>query len=311
MDIFEEFNNHYFMVYSNGILITEEKAKKLAELGNVTLSISVEGFEAETDWRRGHGVFKSVLNTWERLRRYGVPFGASITATRVNHEILMKDDFWNFLEENGVIYAWVFQFMPVGQDPMMDLVPTPQQRYERFFKTDEMRLSGRFAFVADFWNHGFLTHGCLSAGAKYFHVNAKGYVEPCVFQQFATDSIREKSLVEIFKSPFFEAYKRAIPFSNNLFRPCPIIDNPKVFRAMVKNFNAIPQHEGCEKTITELAPELDKLADGWKEYADKLWYEYGYVERYPVNRGLYNYETRMKRYANKEEALKVDKKLNV
>jgi len=65
MDIFEEFNNHYFMVYSNGILITEEKAKKLAELGNVTLSISVEGFEAETDWRRGHGVFKSVLNTWE------------------------------------------------------------------------------------------------------------------------------------------------------------------------------------------------------------------------------------------------------
>jgi len=173
MDIFEEFNNHYFMVYSNGILITEEKAKKLAELGNVTLSISVEGFEAETDWRRGHGVFKSVLNTWERLRRYGVPFGASITATRVNHEILMKDEFWNFLEENGVIYAWVFQFMPVGQDPMMDLVPTPQQRYERFFKTDEMRLSGRFAFVADFWNHGFLTHGCLSAGAKYFHVNAK------------------------------------------------------------------------------------------------------------------------------------------
>jgi len=311
MDIFEEFNNHYFMVYSNGILITEEKAKKLAELGNVTLSISVEGFEAETDWRRGHGVFKSVLNTWERLRRYGVPFGASITATRVNHEILMKDEFWNFLEENGVIYAWVFQFMPVGQDPMMDLVPTPQQRYERFFKTDEMRLSGRFAFVADFWNHGFLTHGCLSAGSKYFHVNAKGYVEPCVFQQFATDSIREKSLIEIFKSPFFEAYKRAIPFSNNLFRPCPIIDNPKVFRAMVKNFNAIPQHEGCEKTITELAPELDKLADEWKEYADKLWYEYGYVERYPVNRGLYNYETRMKRYANKEEALKVDKKLNV
>jgi len=311
MDIFEEFDNHYFLVYSNGILITEEKAKKLAELGNVTLAISVEGFEAETDWRRGHGVFKSVQNTWERLRKYGVPFGTSITATRVNHDILMKNEFWDFLEQNGVIYAWVFQFMPVGQDPMMDLVPTPQQRYERFFKTDEMRLSGRFAFVADFWNHGFLTHGCLSAGSKYFHVNAKGYVEPCIFQQFAVDSIREKSLLEIFKSPFFEAYKRAIPFSNNLFRPCPIIDNPKVFRAMIKNFNAIPQHEGAEKTITELAPELDKLADDWKEYADKLWYEYGYVERYPVNRGLYNYETRMKRYKDKEEALKVDKKLNV
>jgi len=309
MEILEEFGEHYFMIYSNGILITEEKAQKLAELGNATISISVEGFESETDWRRGHGVFKAIMNTWERLRRYGIPFGASVTATRMNHDVIMKDEFWNFLEENGVNYVWIYQFMPVGQDPVMDLVPTPKQRYERFFKTEEMRLSGRFAFVADFWNHGFLTHGCLSAGAKYFHVNAKGYVEPCVFQQFAVDSIREKTLLEIFKSPFFESYKRAIPFSSNLFRPCPIIDNPKVFRAMVKNFNAIPQHEGSEKTITELAPELDKLAAEWKEYADKLWYEYGYVERYPVNRGIYNYETRMKRYANKEEALKVDKKM--
>ncbi len=311
MEILEEFDNHYFMIYSNGILITEEKAKKLAELGNATLSISVEGFENETDWRRGKGVYKSILNTWDRLRRHGIPFGASVTATRVNHDTIMKEEFWDFLEQNGVSYVWIYQFMPVGQDPVMDLVPTPEQRYERFFVTEKMRLSGRFAFVADFWNHGFLTHGCLSAGAKYFHVNAKGYVEPCVFQQFAVDSIREKTLLEIFKSPFFEAYKRMIPFNNNLFRPCPIIDNPKVFRAMVKNFNAIPQHEGSEKTITELAPELDKLAESWAKYADKLWYEHGYVERYPVNRGIYNYETRMKRYANREEALKVDKKLSV
>ncbi|WP_126992273.1 radical SAM protein [Thermosipho globiformans] len=311
LEILEEFDQHYFMIYSNGILINEEKAKKLSELGNATIAISVEGFEEETDWRRGKGVFNAIQNTWERLRRYGVPFGASVTATRKNHDVIMKDEFWDFLAENGVAYAWVFQFMPVGMNPTMDLVPTPKQRYERFFKTDEVRLSGRFAFVADFWNHGFLTHGCLSAGSKYFHVNAKGYVEPCVFQQFAKDSIREKTLLEIFKSPFFEAYKRMIPFSNNLFRPCPIIDNPKVFRAMVKHFDAIPQHEGSEKVITELAPEIDKLAEEWKQYADKLWYEHGYVERYPVNRGIYNYETRMKRYANKEEALKVDKKLEL
>ncbi|MBO8139841.1 MAG: radical SAM protein [Thermosipho sp. (in: Bacteria)] len=310
-EILEEFDQHYFMIYTNGILVNEEKAKKLSELGNATLAISVEGFEEETDWRRGKGVFKSILTTWDRLRRYGVPFGASVTATKMNHDTIMKDEFWDFLEEHGVSYTWVFQFMPVGINPTMDLVPTPKQRYERFFKTEELRLGGRFAFVADFWNHGFLTHGCLAAGAKYFHVNAKGYVEPCVFQQFAKDSIREKTLLEIFKSPFFEAYKRMIPYSNNLFRPCPIIDNPKVFRAMVKHFDAIPQHEGSERVITELAPELDKLAADWKVYADKLWYEQGYVERYPVNRGIYNYETRMKRYANKEEALKVDKKLNI
>ncbi|MBC7123932.1 MAG: radical SAM protein, partial [Pseudothermotoga sp.] len=293
----------------NGTLITEEVAKRLSELGNATPAISVEGFELDTDWRRGRGVFKSVLEAWDRLRKYGVPFGASITATRMNHDTLMKDEFWQFLEEQQVVYAWVFQYMPVGMNASMDLVPTPQQRYERFFKTDQVRLGGKFAFVADFWNHGFLTHGCLAAGAKYFHVNAKGYVEPCVFQQYAVDSIREKSLLEILKSPFFESYKRMVPYSNNLFRPCPIIDNPKVYRAMVKHFNAIPQHDGSERVVEDLAPEIDKLAEEWKVYADKLWYEHGYVNRYPVNRGIYNYETRMRRYMNREEALAVDKTL--
>jgi MoaA/NifB/PqqE/SkfB family radical SAM enzyme len=311
MEILEEFDQHYFMIFTNGTFITDDVAKKLAELGNATTVTSVEGFEEDTDWRRGRGVFKSVEAAWENLRNNGVPFGASITSTKMNFDTLMSDEFWDFLEKNKIVYSWVFQFMPVGTSPSLDLVPTAEQRYERFFKLDKLRLSGRFAFVADFWNHGFLTHGCLAAGSKYFHVNSKGYVEPCVFQQFAVDSIREKTLLEVFKSPFFEAYKRTIPYSNNLFRPCPIIDNPRVYRAMVKHFNAIPQHEGAERTINELAPEIDKLAADWKVYADKLWYDMGYVDRYPVNRGIYNYETRMKRYKNKEESLKVDKKMKV
>ncbi|MDK2906444.1 MAG: hypothetical protein PWQ66_405 [Petrotoga sp.] len=307
-DVLEEFNDSFFLLYTNGTLINEENAKKLAELGNATLAISVEGYEADTDWRRGKGVFEKIQNAWKLLSENGVIYGASVTATRKNHDAIMNDDFWEYLKENNVSYAWIFQFMPVGADASMDLVPTPEQRYERFYKLEELRLGGKFAFVADFWNHGFLTNGCLAAGSKYLHINAKGYAEPCVFQQFAVDNIREKRIVDILKSPFFEAYKRTIPYSNNLFRPCPIIDNPKVFRAMVKKFNAIPQHPGSERTVNELAPELDQLADEWKKYADKLWYEEGYAEKYPSKRGVYNYKVRMRRYSENEEKLALDKK---
>jgi hypothetical protein len=261
-----------------------------------------------TDWRRGKGVYKKVQSAWDLLNKHGVIFGASITATRKNHDMIMDDSFWDNLKEKGVSYAWVFQFMPVGADASLELVPTPEQRLERFRKTEELRLGGKFAFVADFWNHGFLTHGCLAAGSKYLHINAKGYVEPCVFQQFAVDNIREKSILEILKSPFFEAYKRTIPYSDNLFRPCPIIDNPKVFRSMVKKFNAIPQHPGSERVVNELGPELDELAAEWKVYADKLWYEEGYSEKWPSKRGVYNYETRMRKYEKDEEKLALDKK---
>jgi MoaA/NifB/PqqE/SkfB family radical SAM enzyme len=307
-EVLEEFNDSYFMIYTNATLINDDNAKKLAELGNATLAISVEGDEEMTDWRRGKGVYKKVQSAWDLLNKHGVIFGASITATRKNHDMIMDDSFWDNLKEKGVSYAWVFQFMPVGADASLELVPTPEQRLERFRKTEELRLGGKFSFVADFWNHGFLTHGCLAAGSKYLHINAKGYVEPCVFQQFAVDNIREKSILEILKSPFFEAYKRTIPYSDNLFRPCPIIDNPKVFRSMVKKFNAIPQHPGSERVVNELGPELDELAAEWKVYADKLWYEEGYSEKWPSKRGVYNYETRMRKYEKDEEKLALDKK---
>jgi len=307
-ELLEEFNDSYFQVYTNGTFITPEVAKRLAELGNATFAVSVEGFEEETDWRRGRGTFKKILEAWKNMREAGVIYGTSITATKLNHEAIMDDKFWQFLKDEKLAYAWVFQFMPVGMNPSMDLVPTPEQRYERFWKTEEERVNGDFAFVADFWNHGFLTHGCLAAGSKYLHINAKGYAEPCVFQQFAVDSIREKSLLEILKSPFFTAYKRMVPYSENLFRPCPIIDNPKVLRAMVKKFNAIPQHDGSERVVTELAPQLDQLAEGWKKYADELWYEKGYNESHPSKRGVYDYHTRMKRYGDKEGKLALDKK---
>jgi hypothetical protein len=77
---------------------------------------------------------------------------------------------------------------------------------------------------------------------------------------------------------------------------------------MVKKFNAIPQHPGSERVVNELGPELDELAAEWKVYADKLWNEEGYSEKWPSKRGVYNYETRMRKYEKDEEKLALDKK---
>ncbi|HOK16459.1 MAG TPA: radical SAM protein, partial [Defluviitoga tunisiensis] len=69
-DVLEHFKDSYFLIYTNGTLVTEENAKKMAELGNSTLAISIEGFEEMTDWRRGKGVFDKIKNAWEILTKY-------------------------------------------------------------------------------------------------------------------------------------------------------------------------------------------------------------------------------------------------
>ena len=50
--------------------------------------LSVEGMRERTDARRGKGVFDEVTAAAQRLRREGVLFGLSLTATRENAEVL-------------------------------------------------------------------------------------------------------------------------------------------------------------------------------------------------------------------------------
>jgi MoaA/NifB/PqqE/SkfB family radical SAM enzyme len=61
IDMAKKHPDNIFLMYTNGTLITKEMAKKLAEAGNITPAISVEGFEEETDERRGKGIFKKIL----------------------------------------------------------------------------------------------------------------------------------------------------------------------------------------------------------------------------------------------------------
>src|SRR5271165_1686529 len=59
IDMLAEHPDCYFQVFTNGQFITDEKARELRRLGNVTPLISVEGNEIVSDQRRGR---KNVLS---------------------------------------------------------------------------------------------------------------------------------------------------------------------------------------------------------------------------------------------------------
>jgi MoaA/NifB/PqqE/SkfB family radical SAM enzyme len=126
--IFRKYNDIYFLTFTNGTFLDEKTCKELAELGNVTPAISVEGWEAETDARRGSGMWVKIHRAMENLRREGVLFGISVTATRHNADVITDDAFIEHFMEAGALYGWYFMFMPVGKDPILDLVPTPEER---------------------------------------------------------------------------------------------------------------------------------------------------------------------------------------
>lgn len=269
LDIFSKFDDLYFQVYTNGTLIDQQLAKKLAEVGNVLPAISVEGWEKETDARRGPRAFQKILTAMENLRQAGVLFGFSATVTRENNEQVVSEEFINFWAAQGCFIGWYFNYIPIGKKPTLDLMPTPEQRIERLKKLAELRHRVPI-ILADFWNDGPLVGGCI-AGDRYLHINSRGDVEPCVFVHFAVDNIKNKPLVNILNSEFFQAIRRRQPYSPNYYRPCLIIDHPQILRQLIGECQAYPTHIGADSLVSDLFADLEQYARDYGRMADKLW----------------------------------------
>jgi MoaA/NifB/PqqE/SkfB family radical SAM enzyme len=269
-DFLERHNDSFFQIYTNGTLIDEKAAKKLAELGNAIPCISVEGFKKETEARRGKGTWDKIMSAMDNLANNGVLFGYSVTATRSNNDLVVSDEFIDFFVKKGAFIGWYFNYVPIGREPDLDLMPTPEQRDYRRARILEIRRKNEIV-VADFWNDGHLVNGCMAGGKNYLHVNVNGDVEPCVFIHYAGNNIKENSLVEILNSDFFRAFRKRQPYTENHLRPCAIIDNPKVLRDIVAETGAYPTHKGAETIIGCLAKPLDRYAEEYKKIADVAW----------------------------------------
>lgn len=276
MKIFEKHNDMIFQVYTNGMYIKKKNlAKEIVRLGNIIPCFSVEGFNEETNLRRGEGVFETVIELMDELYRLGGLYGISVTVTKENNDLVVSDEFIDFFLKKGCFIVWYFNYMPVGRSPDLDLMSTPEQRSWRRKRIIELRKTKKL-LLADFWNDGPLVGGCLSGGRVYLHITASGEVDPCVFAQYHTDTILNKRLIDIIKSPFFTEIRRRQKEMKNRLRPCMIIDRPQVLREVVARTGARPSQGGGWDTITRLAPALDAYARRYAEITEEAWEkEYG------------------------------------
>lgn len=272
LDIFEKHSGSCFQVYTNGSLIDEDMATKLVELGNVAPQVSLEGLRKETDEWRGKGVFDQSMKAMDNLRKAGCMFAFSTVVTPHNIDAITSDEFIDLMIEKGALYGWYFLYMPVGRGPDLSYMPTPEQRNKLRLAVNHFRET-RPILLVDFWNDAPLTAGCINAGRIYFHINHRGDVEPCIFAHYATHNIKQSSLVEALKSPFFQELRSKQPFSYNTLRPCPIIDHPEIMRSALKKWGAYPTHEGAEKTYNELSQGLDRYAAEMEALYAPIWEE--------------------------------------
>jgi len=281
LDIYKKYADMFFLVYTNGTVINKEVAQRLAGSANVTPAISVEGFEKETDQRRGAGTFKKIIRAFGHLRETGVPFGISVTATSKNTNVLLGDEFYDFyFKEQGASYMWQFQLMPIGRGKdELDLMVNPEKRLKLYRKWEELLSEKRYC-LADFWNSGVLARGCIAYGRSggYAYVDWHGNVTPCAFIPYYVDNIYElykngKTLADAMFSDFMKngrKWQREYGLDNckkpkNWLMPCSIRDHYEIFRNSVLPKEAKPEDENAKEAL-----ESDEYFEVLKNYDEKL-----------------------------------------
>lgn len=261
-----------FLSFTNATLIDEAFADEMLRVGNFVPAISLEGFEEATDFRRGEGVYQKVTKAIEILRKKKLIYGISCCYTSANYESITSEEFYDSLIDLGAYFVWFFHYMPVGNDAVPELLPTPEQRMGVYEKIRRYRVT-KSLFAMDFQNDAEYVGGCIAGGHRYLHINANGDIDPCVFIHYSDSNIREKSLLEALQSPMMMAYHDNQPFNENMLRPCPMLENPEKLREMVAKSGACSTDLQSPETAEHLCAKCDKYAQHWKPVADKLWEE--------------------------------------
>lgn len=257
-------------VVINGTLIDDAFADEMLRVKNLVPAISIEGFEEATDFRRGEGTYRKVIEAMTRLKERKLLFGISCCYTSKNVEVIGSEDYFDSMIDIGAKFAWFFTYMPIGAAAVPELIATAEQRKFMYEQIHKFRKT-KPLFTMDFWNDGDAVGGCIAGGRGYCHINANGDMEPCAFIHYSDSNIKEKTLLECYQSPLFMAYRRNQPFNDNMLRPCPVLDNPGRLTQIVEESGARSTDLESPERACDYCNRCVPAAEKWAPVADELW----------------------------------------
>jgi len=200
LDIAARFPKTIFPIFTNGLQLDEDYTMFFAKHPHLIPVISLEGGEAETDFRRGEGVYGNYAGGIEMLNKKQILWGVSITLTSQNIDTVMNPNYATTKLKKGCRLFFFVEYVPVAEGSE-DLVLTEAQKASVQPKVDALMdsLPGMFiAFPGDEDQYD----GCLAAGRGFMHINPTGKVEPCPFAPFSDTDLRFGTLREALNSEF-------------------------------------------------------------------------------------------------------------
>jgi MoaA/NifB/PqqE/SkfB family radical SAM enzyme len=241
LDMLARHPDAYFQVFTNGQFITEERAKRIRRLGNVTPLISVEGNQIVSDQRRGRaGVLSKTMEGLKNCLKHKVMTGVCTSVCKSNIDDLLNEKWIDRLIEMGVLYTWFHVYRPMGPDACSDLCLSPEEQLRVRKFVVEMR-ARKPIIIVDAYHDGEGRALCPAATGITHHINPWGDVEPCPIVQFTRESIHSseadpRPLKEKFlQSQFLHDFRE---LAASTTRGCIVLERPDLLKELVERHGA-------------------------------------------------------------------------
>ena len=265
-NIVKQHKRSEFQFFTNSELMDTPFIRFLKKSGNLMPVISINGDKKNTDKVRGIGSYDKIQITMRRLKVDDIPFGVSVVLRRDNFDEIINETFWDNMINKGALFAWQFLYMPVGNNPDFSQIPNGEER-KKAAKFVHSYRAKKPLFLMDFWGDAPYVGGCIAA-RKYMHITTDGDVEPCIFAHHAVDNLNlnDTTLREAWNSPYFWQIRYSQPHTDNLYRPCMIIDKPINYNDAVLSHDAFSTDESSDFLIEN--QKLEKYSESTKDVLD-------------------------------------------
>jgi MoaA/NifB/PqqE/SkfB family radical SAM enzyme len=191
-----------FPVFTNGLLIDEEMISVIEKQKNFIPILSIEGNQAETNSRRGDGVYEYVKKIIGKTQEKNIFWGLSLTLEKGNFNLITGEEFVRELISLGCKIFFYVSYIPVKHGTE-DMCLTDVQEGKIVEIVNDYKHKFPALFIA-FPGSEEEMGGCLASGRGFVHINARGDLEPCPFAPYSDTNLREKKLKDALGSEFLK-----------------------------------------------------------------------------------------------------------
>jgi AdoMet-dependent heme synthase len=206
----------WVVVGTNGVRITENVARRLAEAGARGLSLSLDALDGDRHdrFRRVRGAWQNTVEGAEILNRTGLPFIVQTTAG--SHNLGELEAIADFAHDRLAAKVWNLYFLvPTGRGQFVsDISPAQYDEVLASLFRIQRKYDGRMLVNAKCAPHYIKTaleHGApirtyaggaggCPAGTHYMGIRPNGDVTPCPYLPVFAGTLRSASLTDLWAS---------------------------------------------------------------------------------------------------------------